>query len=244
MGWYAVYRREMLVLWKQIGRMGYVFSSIIFPFIYLFSFGLGLGDRVNVDGGYLPFLAKGIMGVTVMLNAFQQTAGSVSVGRLYFHDFRSVVLSPIAAWEVVLGLVLAGVMRGIIFGSLVFAIAWGAFDVGGLNSLAVAGLLLGSCCFAALGVAVGMLVNNPTDVSMINNFFITPMTFFGGSFFPLQNLPHWIAVIAQLSPIGTLNTLLRSNVWDSGAMWAAGTLIVLTVCFFSWSAWLYSRYSE
>ena len=172
MGWYAVYRREMLILWKKIGRMGYVFSSIIFPFIYLFSFGLGLGGRVNVDGGYLPFLAKGIMGVTVMLNAFQQTAGSVSIGRLYFHNFRSVVLSPIAAWEVVLGLVLAGVVRGIIFGSMVFAIAWGAFDVGGLNFLAVAGLLLGSCCFAALGVAVGMLVNNPDDVSMINNFLL------------------------------------------------------------------------
>lgn len=244
MGWYAVYRREMLILWKQIGRMGYVFSTVIFPFIYLFSFGLGLGGRVNVDGGYLPFLTKGIMGVTVMLNAFQQTASSVSVGRLYFHNFRSVVLSPITAWEVVLGLVLAGIVRGIFFGSIVFIIAWGFFGVAGLNFLAVAGIISGSCCFAAMGVVAGMLVKNPNDVSMINNFFITPMTFFGGSFFPLQNLPHWIAIAAQLSPIGTLNTLLRASAWDNSAMWAAGTLSVLTVCFFGWSTWLYSRYSE
>ncbi|HAK74898.1 MAG TPA: ABC transporter, partial [Sporomusaceae bacterium] len=31
MGWYAVYSREMLLLWKKIGRMGYVFPSIISP---------------------------------------------------------------------------------------------------------------------------------------------------------------------------------------------------------------------
>ncbi|HWR38607.1 MAG TPA: ABC transporter permease [Patescibacteria group bacterium] len=207
MGWYAIYRLEMLVLWKRIGKMGYVFSSIIFPFIYLFSFGLGLGGRINVDGGYLPFLAKGIMGVTVMLNAFQQTSSSVSTGRLYFYNFRSIVLSPIAAWEVIMGLVLAGVVRGVIFGSIVFLIAWGVFDVAGLNGLAVTGIVGGSCCFAAMGVVVGMLVKNFDDVSMINNFFITPMTFFGGSFFPLQNLPPWIAEAARFSPIGTLNTL-------------------------------------
>lgn len=55
MGCYAVYRREMLLLWKKIGRMGYVFPSIISPFIYFFAFGLGLGGRVSVEGGYLPF---------------------------------------------------------------------------------------------------------------------------------------------------------------------------------------------
>ncbi|WP_371378619.1 ABC transporter permease [Sporomusa aerivorans] len=244
MGWYAIYRREMLILWKKIGRMGYVFSSIIFPFIYLFSFGLGLSGRVNVDGGYLPFLAKGIMGVTVMINAFQQTASSVSVGRLYFRNFQSIVLSPVPAGEVVLGLILAGVVRGVLFGGLVFTIAWGVFGVAGLNLYAAAGLILGAACFAAMGVVVGMLVKNPDDVSLINNFLITPMTFFGGSFFPLQNLPHWLASLAQASPIGVLNTLLRALAWDSSVLWAAGALMTLTACCFCWSVWLYNRYSE
>ena len=89
MGAYAVFSREMLMLYKKIGRMGYIFSSIISPFIYLFAFGYGLGNRVEVSGGYLPFLAGGIIAITIMVNAFQQTAGSVSVGRMYYHVFQS-----------------------------------------------------------------------------------------------------------------------------------------------------------
>ena len=111
MGWYAVFSREVLILYKKIGQMGYVFSSIISPFIYLFAFGYGLGSRVEVAGGYLPFLAGGIIGITVMINAFQQTATSVSVGKMYYHIFQNLVLSPIRDFEVIFGIIGAGMLR-------------------------------------------------------------------------------------------------------------------------------------
>ncbi len=244
MGWYAVFNREMIVLWKRIGRMGYVFSSIMFPFIYLFSFGLGLGGRLSVDGGYVPFLASGIVGVTIMSNAFQQTSSSVSVGRLHFKNFQSFVLSPVSPFEVVLGIILAGVVRGMLFGALVFIIAWVSFDVHSLSGIAILGSLLGACCFAGMGMLAGMLVKMPDDVSLINNFFITPMIFFSGSFFPMQNLPAWLTVLAQLSPLGILNTLLRTVYWDAAAGIALTTLLLLTSCFFMGNMWLYRRYSE
>ena len=179
-----------------------------------------------------------------MLNAFQQTASSVSIGRLYLRTFHSVVLSPVKAWQVIFGLVLCGVTRGGLLGGLVFLVAWLAFDAGGINALAASGLIGGSFCFASMGVVTGLLVKNPDDVSMINNFFITPMTFFGGSFFPLQNLPPWLGTIAAVSPMGTLNTLLRAGSWQGEAAGALAMLLVLTAVFFVWSTWLYRRYSE
>ena len=74
MGWLAVYQREMVLMQKKIGKLGYVFSTLLFPLIYLFAFGWGIGGNISVEGGYVPFLAKGMVTITVMLNAFQQTA--------------------------------------------------------------------------------------------------------------------------------------------------------------------------
>ena len=244
MGWLAVYQREILILKKKIGNMGYVFSATISPFIYLLAFGLGLGGRVEVDGGYLPFLVSGIAGITVMMNSFQQTASSVSVGKLYFHTFQSVVLSPVRPSEVVLGIVLAGVVRGLVFGALIFVMAWGVFGAVSLAVPGIAGAVVGAFCFSAMGTVTGLLVKHPDDVALVNNFFITPMTFFGGSFFPLHNLPSWLAAIIGLFPIGSLNFLLRTSSWDIAVWKALGVLSALTGIFFAASVWIYSRYSE
>lgn len=244
MGWYAVYCREMLLLWKKIGRMGYVFPSIISPFIYFFAFGLGLSGRVNVDGGYLPFLASGIIGMTVMTNGFQQTASSISSGRLYFRHFHSLVLSPVSHVAAVWGVVLAGIARAAIFGTLVLLVGFISFGTGIQSSTWFAGILLGGFCFSSLGLVVGMLVRQVDDISLVNSFFITPMTFFGGSFFPVQNLPSWLSALAVWFPIGAINTLLRADAWGIETLEAAAILAGLGSVFFACGVYLYSRYSE
>ena len=43
MDWLAVYSRELLLLQKKMGKLGYIFSTVMFPLIYLFAFGLGIG---------------------------------------------------------------------------------------------------------------------------------------------------------------------------------------------------------
>ena len=244
MGWYAVFSREVLILYKKIGQMGYVFSSIISPFIYLFAFGYGLGSRVEVAGGYLPFLAGGIIGITVMINAFQQTATSVSVGKMYYHIFQNLVLSPIRDFEVIFGIIGAGMLRGIFFGGLIFIMAWLVFGAVSLHLSLLAGAVFGSFCFAALGVIVGLLVRQPDDVAFVNNFIIMPMTFFGGSFFPVDSLPAALRVLVMIFPIGALNRLMRSPVWDDSMLTASLVLVLLGLVFFWVSVLFYRRYSE
>lgn len=244
MGWYAVFSREVLILYKKIGQMGYVFSSIISPFIYLFAFGYGLGSRVEVAGGYLPFLAGGIIGITVMINAFQQTATSVSVGKMYYHIFQNLVLSPIRDFEVIFGIIGAGMLRGIFFGGLIFIMAWLVFGAVSLHLSLLAGAVFGSFCFAALGVIVGLLVRQPDDVAFVNNFIIMPMTFFGGSFFPVDSLPEALRVLVMIFPISALNRLMRSPVWDDSMLTASLVLVLLGLVFFWVSVLFYRRYSE
>lgn len=123
MEWFAVYSREMVLLQKKMGKLGYIFSTVMFPLIYLFAFGLGIGSVLQVDGGYLPFLAKGMLSITVMMNSFQQTALSVSVGRFYFKTFQTLLLSPISSVQIIVGITLAGVTRAFIAGGMIYLIA-------------------------------------------------------------------------------------------------------------------------
>ena len=183
MNFLAVYMREMALLQKKMGKLGYIFSAVMFPIIYLFAFGMGIGPVMNnIHGGYLPFLAKGMLSITVMMNAFQQTALSVSVGRFYFKTFQTLLLSPISAFQVILGITLAGVTRGFIAGGIIYIIAMVFFDVPMLNLWGFLGILLSAFCFGILGIAIGLWIKNPDALSSVINFIITPMTFFCGDF--------------------------------------------------------------
>lgn len=245
MGWYAVFYREVLLLQKKIGKMGYIFSTVLSPFIYLLSFGLGLGSRVQINGGsYLPFLITGILGMTVIMNAFHQTAMSISGGRLYYRHFQTLVLSPVRAAEVVTGMLLAALLRAAFFGLVVLLVAWMVFGICPLTGWSVVGILLGAFCFGSMGIVAGLAVKQAEDISLITNLFITPMVFFGGSFFPLQNLPAPLAAVASVLPIGSINVLLRTYDGTADVLPAILVLSALTAIFSGWSIYLYAQYSE
>jgi ABC-type polysaccharide/polyol phosphate export permease len=233
MGWFVVYYRELILMKKKMGKLGYVFSSVMFPVIYLFAFSWGLGSRLEISGGYIPYLAKGILGITVMLNAFQQTSLSVSVGRMYFKTLQTLILSPIPLIQVAGGLVLAGATRGLLLGGVVYGIAWLIFAVPGLNGAALCGVILAAFFFAALGLVVGLWVAEPDDLSLVNNFLITPMIFFGGSFFPEQHFPVFVRELIAILPLSLVNSLLRLPVWEEAALLKAAGLLVFS-CLMLW----------
>lgn len=79
---------------------------------------------------------------------------------------------------------------------------------------------------------------------MIINFFITPMTFFCGSFFPIANLPSAVGKVVSLLPLAQTNALLQADGWDGGAVAALILLAVLTALAFAWGVVRMKRYQE
>ena len=198
----------------------------------------------NIHGGYLPFLAKGMLSITVMMNAFQQTALSVSVGRFYFKTFQTLLLSPISAFQVILGITLAGVTRGFIAGGIIYIIAMVFFDVPMLSLWGFLGILLSAFCFGILGIAIGLWIKNPDALSSVINFIITPMTFFCGTFFPLYNLPDWLQIVVGILPLTLANNLLRTEVFSMYSLLDMIYLIIITLILLVISRYQLKNYNE
>jgi len=70
-------------------------------------------------------------------------------------------------------------------------------------------------CFLVIGIVGGMMVNEADEISQVNNFIITPMVFFSGSFFLLTQLPDWLSSLTAFLPIVSINKLLRSPNWTN-----------------------------
>ena len=244
MGWWAIFRREMILLKQRASRLGYVFASVFYPLIYLFAFGLGLGKVVQVEGGYGAFLCAGMAGISVMTNSFQQTSIAISVGRIYYKTFQSLMVSPVPPGQVAVGLMLAGMVRGMVAAMIVYTI--GAFFFGGwqLTWVGFAGLLLGSAIFAALGSIAGMIVEGNDGLSVIQNFFMTPMIFFSGSFFPIKNLPWGIDQVVRLLPLGMINQLLHARTFGMEQVYFLIGLSIMAVVCWGWGTHVIRNYQE
>ncbi|MEW6619128.1 MAG: ABC transporter permease [bacterium] len=212
MNFYPIFLREMLIFKRRLLRISYLFSTMVTPLLYLVAFGLGLGQRLSMDGvSYLMFVVPGICAMSSMINSYTWIATSISVGRLHFKTFDEYHVSPATAGDIMLGEVLSGVVRGLFASSLIL-IAGAIFGAGfPMNPLFLISWLLTCLIFACFGVISGFLAKSHEDTATFSNFFIMPMAFFCGTFFPIDNLPPFIKWFLYILPLTYASKTLRAS---------------------------------
>ncbi len=217
MNFYPVFLKEMIIFKRRLFRIGYLFSNMITPLLYLVAFGLGLGRGISIDGvAYLAFVVPGICAMSSMTNSYSWIATSISVGRLHFKTFDEYIVSPITPSDIMLGEVLAGLVRGM-FASSFILIAGVLFGAGfPENPIFLVAWVLNCLVFACLGVISGCLAKSHEDTATFSNFFIMPMAFFCGTFFPLDKMPVFIRVPLSFLPLTHASKTLRAAFLGEG----------------------------
>lgn len=244
-GWYAVFLREMLLFRRKLLKMGYLVSAMLVPLIYLLVFGYGLGDSVRINGGdYLSFLLPGLAAMSSMNNAYTWVASALNLNRLYFKTFQLFIQAPITARAIMLGEVLAGMVKGLFAASLLILMGLCSPAHFQVSPPLLTALLLNSFMFASLGVVTGMLAKSHEDTSTYNNFFILPMAFFSGTFFPLDRMPEPLQSVVWLLPLSQANVLIRKPAFDGEALLALLLMSGYTLLFWGIGSRLIHRYSE
>ncbi len=211
-GMLAIYYREILILRKKLFRQ--LASMSVSPLLYLVAFGLGMGRDVRVGGhAYLEFLIPGLVAMSSMVQAFA-IASEINIARFYWHIFEEFQAAPIRNIAYVTGEVLAGVTRALISTAIILIIGLFSGVTLAYNFHFWLAVLLNSFLFASLAVGLAMLVKSHSDQALLSNFFITPMAFLGGTFFPVDKMPDWARTLLHFLPLTHASSAIRAAAFD------------------------------
>ena len=197
-----VLNRHLLVF-TRTWRSNTMFN-VVEPLLYLSALGYGLGAFVQeIDGmSYIQFIAPGMIGLSAMYSAtFECTYGTFI--RLYFEKtLPGMLAAPVTATDIVLGEILYGAFKSVLFGVIILAVTAALGLVKSLLALAIPLFLVPSgLVFAALAVWYTTVVTNIDYLNYYITMVILPFFLFGGLYFPVGTLPVWLQVANWANPL-------------------------------------------
>src|SRR3989339_2015501 len=103
-------------------------QTLITPWIsaalYIFIFGFVVGSRIPEIAGvrYIDFVLPGLVMMNIISSAFSQTSSSLYFQRFTRH-IEEILVAPFSHIEMLIGYVIGGIIRGLIVGLGVYALA-------------------------------------------------------------------------------------------------------------------------
>ena len=236
---YSVWFRHVRVYTRHLLSNG--FPPFIEPLIFLGGIGLGLGHYIGrMDGmPYIEFLATGLLVTAAMWTAaFECTYGTFI--RLEFEKvYDGMLAAPITAENLIVGEILWAGTKGLFFSFAVLCVLC-LFRIVHLPN-ALAAPLLGFATGAMFG-ALSLLITSFVRTINHFNFYMTgllsPMFFFSGVVFPVDQLPGAVRPFAEAVPLTHSIRLVRAvcrGQFDS-ILWWDGAYIVLFLLVISFLA--------
>ena len=198
--------------------------------MFIFIFGYVVGSRISTIGGhkYLEFVLPGILMMNIVNAAFLQ-----STSQVYFQRFMKYVeealVAPLSYAEMIVGTLAAVIFRtaSTAFGILVIAAVFGGVKVVSIPEF-IFWVVMVSGIFGLLGMAIGLWAKNFEQLTVLNIFFITPLSFVGGVFNTVEMLPSWLRWLAWGNPFFYfINGLRHSMIGFNEAPEPLGALLSL-----------------
>lgn len=200
-GFYTILRREVvrfLRIWTQT-----LLPSPITAFLYLLIFGQCMGTRLGLVHGYpyAYYIVPGLILMSVITNAYSNVVFAF-FGAKFQRFIEEMYIAPMGPLEILLGYVSAGVLRGALTGMIVAAMAqfFGFFTLANPGA-AFTVLVLTALVFSLAGLINGIYARKFDDVGFVPTFILTPLTYLGGVFYPIEMLPAAWQPLASLNPI-------------------------------------------
>jgi len=216
---------RFLVLYKQT-----IVPALISSLLYIIVFGTTLGTRISSINGipYINYIVPGLAMMSVINQAYQNSASSIMQGK-YLKFIEDILVAPLSGFEISLGYIIGGALRGLICGLGILIICLFMTNLKIENYLLTFFYLLTvSWTFSAFGVIIGIYARSWDEIGSFTNFVFMPLTFLGGVFYSLEMLPPLWRNISYINPIYWMISGLR---YSTLGLEENANLISLLICF-------------
>jgi lipooligosaccharide transport system permease protein len=195
------------------------FSSTVEPTIYLLAFGFGFGSLVSTIGGYdyVEFVGTGTVATAVLFSSAFPGMFGTFVKYKFQRTYDAILAAPVDTEELVSAEAIWIATRAGVYGCVPMLVAmafgldpnWGMFAVPFIGWVAGFG-------WACFGISVAGYAKSFENFNYVVSAVLTPLFLLAGSFFPLDELPEWAQILANLNPLYHCVELVRSAVfgWD------------------------------
>ena len=188
------------------------FSSTVEPTIYLLAFGFGFGSLVSEVAGYdyVEFVGTGTVATAVLFSSAFPAMFGTFVKHRFQRTYDAILATPVDTEELVTAEALWIACRAGTYGCapLLVALAFGLDPRWGMLFVPAVGFLTGFG-FACFGITVAGIVESIENFNYIVSAVLTPLFLVAGTFVPIDQLPDWAGVLANLNPLYHCVELVR-----------------------------------
>jgi lipooligosaccharide transport system permease protein len=233
----AVWKRNLLV-WRKLA-IASVLGNIADPLLYMLGLGYGLGSMIGDVGGmkYIAFIGTGMVCQSAMFTASFEGMYSAFSRMHVQRTWEGIINAPIALDDVVLAEWIWCASKAVLSTIAILAVimllgyghTWLALWILPL------GFLVG-LVFGAFGLVMNALAPGYDFFTYFFTLILTPMLLFSGVYFPVDQMPAWLAGAANLLPlkhaIDLARPLMMGNVPSGIALHVAVLLVYAVVTYY------------
>jgi ABC-2 type transport system permease protein len=211
-----------------------VLSPLISTTLYFVVFGYSLSGRVHeVDGvPYLEFIVPGLVFMGLANNAFLNSSSSLFITKIQ-NTLVDLLVAPLGPLELLAGFIGGAMVRGLLVGGLTWVVAslFTGFHL--MHAPAtLAFLLLSSYTFSVLGILAAVWAEKFEQINFFPTFVMLPLTFLGGVFYSVRELPSPWNVISHFNPMVYMVEGLRYGMLGKSSfppLLGSGLLVLLAL---------------
>lgn len=228
---------------REVLRFFVVYSQTLIPplissslFIFVFGFSIGRNLNMQIHGHtYLQFMVPGLVMMHLIEAPYTNASSSLFISR-WHNMIQEMLLSPLSYFEMVLGLLIGSVTRGLIAATSVYCVSLCFTQFAFYNVwIVLYFFVFVTIIFACLGLIVGLWAEGFEKLSFWSTFVLTPLIYFGGVFHSIQMVPEPLQIVSKLNPIFYLVSGLRYGmlgVTDANVPFSMGLAAVMAVSLF------------